>query len=137
MDKEFIAEREKELLKDKERITSEIEEIAKKGEIEGDYRAQFPDYGSKEDENAAEVADYEENLDLEHNLELLLQSTNRALEKIKKGTYGICKDCKEEIDPARIKAFPAAILCVKCKTKEESKRSGRWGKIKNIFKRKK
>ncbi len=136
MKEEFIKERERELLKDKRRITSELEEIAKRGEIEGDYRAQFPEYGSKDDENAAEVTDYEENLDLEHNLELLLQGIKRALERIKKGTYGICESCKKEIDPARIKAFPAATLCLQCKTKEEAKRSGRWRRIKKMFRRK-
>jgi DnaK suppressor protein len=135
MKETFIKEREKELLQDKKRIIKELEEFAKKGEIEGDYRTRFPEYGSKEDENAAEVADYEKSLDLEHNLELLLQGINRALDKIKKGTYGICEACKKEIDLARLKVYPAATLCLDCKASEESKKAGRWRRIRRIFRR--
>lgn len=32
---------------------------------ENDYDAKFPDYGDKDDENAAEVANFEKNLSLE------------------------------------------------------------------------
>jgi len=38
----------------------------------------------------------------------------RALKLIDEGEYGWCASCGEEIAPARLKADPAATLCVSC-----------------------
>ncbi len=37
-----------------------------------------------------------------------------ALERIKKGTYGVCQKCKGKVRRKRLKAFPEANLCIKC-----------------------
>ena len=37
-----------------------------------------------------------------------------------KGLHGICKDCGNPIEPARLKARPFAVQCVACKEAEES-----------------
>ncbi len=37
-----------------------------------------------------------------------------ALEKIEKGEYGACEECREEIGQGRLKAMPLAKLCVNC-----------------------
>jgi len=47
-----------------------------------------------------------------------LADTNHALEKVDKGTYGICERCGEPIAPERLEALPAARLCMSCKQKE-------------------
>ena len=39
---------------------------------------------------------------------------SEALQKIEDGTYGICKDCHQEIPIERLKAVPGALRCVKC-----------------------
>lgn len=39
---------------------------------------------------------------------------NSALIRIDKGTYGICSDCGESIDFARLTAYPTASRCVHC-----------------------
>lgn len=39
-----------------------------------------------------------------------------ALEKIEKGTYGICKECDDPIGPGPLKAMPLAKLCVVCQS---------------------
>ena len=36
----------------------------------------------------------------------ILQAIEEALYRIEKGTYGICRDCGEEIAPARLNAIP-------------------------------
>jgi len=64
----------------------------------------------------------ERDLTLENNIKDLAGRVNAALEKIDKGTYGICDNCGAEIDPARLKAVPYANLCITCKTDEESRR---------------
>jgi len=38
----------------------------------------------------------------------------RALEKIEKGTYGICMDCGNPISEKRLKSFPDAGRCLVC-----------------------
>lgn len=42
-----------------------------------------------------------------------------ALKRIEKGLYGVCQDCGEKIPPRRLEAYPAAALCVACKSKAE------------------
>jgi len=54
-------------------------------------------------------------LPIEFSLEKKLQDINLALEKIKKGKYGTCEDCKKTISIERLKAFPSAKSCEKCK----------------------
>ncbi|OGC49806.1 hypothetical protein A2716_00375 [candidate division WWE3 bacterium RIFCSPHIGHO2_01_FULL_40_23] len=41
----------------------------------------------------------------------------KALAKINIGTYGICEVCHKPIDPARLKAFPQATMCLECAEK--------------------
>jgi RNA polymerase-binding transcription factor DksA len=44
---------------------------------------------------------------------------DEALERLKKGTYGICLDCGEPIDRARLNALPAAKRCLDCQRRLE------------------
>ncbi len=64
----------------------------------------------------------EKNLALLQHLERELGAVEYALSLAEKGVYGICENCGERIDPARLKAIPQATLCLKCKTELERKR---------------
>ena len=64
----------------------------------------------------------EKNLALLQNLERELEAVNYALSLAEKGVYGICENCGERIDPARLKAIPRATLCLKCQTEIERKK---------------
>lgn len=48
-----------------------------------------------------------------------LQMIERALERIAKGTYGLCLLCNKPIPEGRLETLPYAALCVDCQTKEE------------------
>lgn len=112
----FLNEVKEILVEEETRITRELENIASKNTTrDDDYDARFPQYGDKEDENAAEVATYGDNLTLERELEKALRDTHKALEQIEDGSYGICKYCKNSIDERRLKARPASSACVDCK----------------------
>lgn len=37
-----------------------------------------------------------------------------ALQRIEEGEYGLCRRCEEEIGKARLRANPAAALCIDC-----------------------
>jgi DnaK suppressor protein len=52
-------------------------------------------------------------------LERKLESIDRALRNARSGTYGICDDCGERIDPARLDVLPEATLCLDCQRKVE------------------
>jgi DnaK suppressor protein len=43
-----------------------------------------------------------------------VQDLDTAIERLRVGTYGICEDCGQPIDPERLDARPAARTCIKC-----------------------
>ena len=43
-----------------------------------------------------------------------LDDVERALAKLDAGTYGMCEDCGQPIDPLRLEAKPAARYCINC-----------------------
>ena len=45
-----------------------------------------------------------------------LSYIDAALERIKNGTYGLCRSCKQRIARERLEAVPHATLCLLCKT---------------------
>ena len=51
----------------------------------------------------------------------LLQKIERALERIREGTFGICERCEEEISIKRLEARPVTTLCIRCKEEQEKK----------------
>ncbi len=44
----------------------------------------------------------------------ILKEIDRALQRVVRGSYGVCEACEEEISPARLKAIPWARYCVTC-----------------------
>ena len=48
-----------------------------------------------------------------------LSKIDQALVKIEDGTFGICEDCGEPIQPKRLEARPETSLCIKCKEEQE------------------
>lgn len=46
-----------------------------------------------------------------------LAEVNEALDKISKGTYGICDSCGKRIDRERLEVFPRAKYCLECDRK--------------------
>lgn len=43
-----------------------------------------------------------------------LASTDRAVEKVAEGTYGLCDNCGLVIAPERLEAIPSTVFCVTC-----------------------
>jgi RNA polymerase-binding transcription factor DksA len=113
---DFVDKIKKQLLEEKEKMEKELNKFTKKNpHVSGDFDASFPDYGDKDDENAAEVAEYITNKPLEESLEKTLRDVKKALESIEKGNYGICKYCKKPIEEKRLLARPASSACIECK----------------------
>jgi RNA polymerase-binding protein DksA len=111
----------KDLLLRQDQILKDLQGITKKDDHEKDqHRAFFPEYGDKTDENAQEISEYTTNLATEKILEDTLRDIEAALARIEKGSYGICKYCKKEINEKRLLARPVASACIECKTKLQS-----------------
>jgi DnaK suppressor protein len=51
-------------------------------------------------------------------LERGMHRTQRALEKLDDGTYGVCDACGSAIARGRLKAMPDAVLCMECAASE-------------------
>lgn len=118
--KKLLKELKEKLEKQKILIETELEKFAKRDEkLKGDWDTKYPKtnggVGSQALEDAADqVEEYLTLLPLEHNLELRLQNTILALEKIKKDKYGKCEKCKKKISEERLKIYPEARICNKC-----------------------
>ncbi|MFF2993965.1 TraR/DksA C4-type zinc finger protein [Streptomyces sp. NPDC057950] len=110
---EARAELQSEALRLSTEITSSEESLAglmrDSGDGAGDDQA---DTGTKNITRESEMA-------LAANAREMLVQTERALEKLDAGTYGLCENCGDPIGKARMQAFPRATLCVECKQKQE------------------
>jgi len=49
-----------------------------------------------------------------------IEEIDAALRRIEDGTYGSCVDCGAHIGMARLKAMPAASLCIRCASSREA-----------------
>lgn len=53
-----------------------------------------------------------------------LAQVERALKRLKQGTYGSCEACSSKILIARLNALPYSTLCIKCQ--RETERDSNW-----------
>ncbi len=69
----------------------------------------------KREEEATETMELEKRLTLENRIRQEMSDIEHALEKFEKGTYGLCENCGQPIDPERLEVLPQAAYCMKCK----------------------
>ncbi len=53
---------------------------------------------------------------------LIVERANKlaeALERLRKGVYGVCEECGEPIAPARLRAMPEVTTCIRCQDRIE------------------
>jgi len=109
---------EKVLRKKEKQLKKQLKRFAnKRNSLKGDYKTKFPIFGRGRDEDAQEVERYESRLSMEHQLENELEKIERAIDRIKNGSYGTCVVCKKKIHPERLKIYPEAEHCMKCHKK--------------------
>lgn len=92
------------------------EELAAHGKISGgDWQGTSSEQkGAEPDpiDAADQIEELVTNVPLVEELEKRLHEVKDALEKMDKGTYGMCETCKEPIPSKRLVANPAARTCV-------------------------
>ena len=100
------------LAEERERLLKEISQQEILGKENTGYATHMAD-------DASEVYEQAKNLALREHLERMLNQVEAALARLDAGTYGICEDCGEPIDPARLEALPYATLCLECQQRRE------------------
>ncbi|TSA46579.1 hypothetical protein D4R52_00215 [bacterium] len=112
LDKIIIEQNKQKLLALEESLKKLISRVGAASEGATGFQASYEELGNKEDDNALEVEEYAEHVAEGHDLEERLKSVRSALERIEKGTYGICQKGGEEISRQRLEAVPEAANCV-------------------------
>ena len=75
----------------------------------------FPDVADQ----ATAEADKNFTIRLKERERKLLKKIEEAIDRIDKGTFGICDSCGEEISYNRLNARPVTTYCIECKTQQE------------------
>ncbi|KAA6222423.1 TraR/DksA family transcriptional regulator [Streptomyces albofaciens JCM 4342] len=113
---EEVAEARAELDREVARLRTEIE--ASESALAGLMRDSGEGTGDEADTGSKNIT-REHELALASNAREMLSQTERAVERLAAGTYGLCENCGKPIGKARMQAFPRATLCVECKQKQE------------------
>lgn len=102
------------LLKQQKSVESQLKEIEKDDPITNtDLAPEASESGT--DSWMAEV--HGRITTLKDDLTGFLGKIHNSLSKINKGTYGKCEKCGKPIEKDRLKAMPAASLCLSCSKK--------------------
>lgn len=121
MEKKLVEKLKEKLERERAEIEGQLKKFAKKDEkLKGNWDTLFPKWDGKTggaglEIAADEVEEYEARLPVEFSLETRLRDIELALEKIKRGKYGICEKCGKEISEKRLKVYPEARFCLRCK----------------------
>ena len=108
---------------ERKRLLEELEQL-KAGASPTDERREGSPFGKREEE-ATETLELEKRTVLEKRIKEQLADVEHALHKFEEGTYGLCDNCGQAIDPARLEALPQASLCMKCKAQQAKNAKGK------------
>ncbi|MET7896124.1 TraR/DksA family transcriptional regulator [Streptomyces mirabilis] len=114
---EEVAEARTELQSEALRLSTEIS--SSEEAIAGLMRDSGDGAGDDQADTGTKNITREHEMALAANAREMLEQTERALERLEAGTYGLCENCGNPIGKARMQAFPRATLCVECKQKQE------------------
>ncbi|MFE4627606.1 TraR/DksA family transcriptional regulator [Streptomyces mirabilis] len=114
---EEVAEARAELQSEALRLSTEIS--SSEESIAGLMRDSGDGAGDDQADTGTKNITREHEMALAANAREMLEQTERALERLDAGTYGLCENCGNPIGKARMQAFPRATLCVECKQKQE------------------
>jgi DnaK suppressor protein len=70
-------------------------------------------------DNATETQDREQAFHMASREGKFLYYIEEALDRVRAGTFGICKKCQNLIPKARLEAVPTAKMCIQCKQSAE------------------
>lgn len=96
------------LEKERDSLAAQLSELGFSGTDRGlAYDSNFADTSQVTAERGEAAA-------LATELRNALGDVERALDKLDKGTYGVCERCGKAISPARLEAKPGVQTCIEC-----------------------
>jgi len=98
------------LLRERAQTVEEIEHAREALEYEADYV-----YG----EGDPGIIEREKGLAMMQSLTAKLAKIDKALERLDKGTYGVCVHCGKPINPERLEILPYTDMCITCQAERE------------------
>lgn len=114
MDEQQLDDIKLSLLTERQRLQQLIERTSKHlYRRDEPYSADFAEQAIEVENNqVVEALDQDAKVDIAH--------IDKALQRIDKGDYGLCTQCGEAIDPARLQAIPAVAFCIDCARRNEA-----------------
>jgi RNA polymerase-binding protein DksA len=109
------------LLTERERLEAELQEIESRTArtSESERANELSGYEDHPADLASETFEREKDIAIAESVESLLHRVETALEKLERGSYGICDACGRPIKKARLRALPFATLCLACQDRLE------------------
>lgn len=114
---EEVEEARSELQSEAQRLRDEL--VASGEALDGLMRDSGDGAGDDDADTGTKNITREHEMALAANAREMLYQTERAIERLDAGTYGLCENCGNPIGKARMQAFPRATLCVECKQQQE------------------
>lgn len=119
MNKKMTEQYKKKLLAEKTDLETQLGGIGRRDPtVAGGWEATTGDIqvnSADENEVADKLEELEENTGIVNQLEKQLGEVQAALDRIEKGTYGICETCGQPIEEDRLLANPSARVSIKHK----------------------
>ena len=81
------------------------------GQSEG---AELSHYDQHQADAGTETFLEERDLSMEANARTLLETVDQAMERLEKGTFGLCTRCEKPIGTERLEALPWTPYCIEC-----------------------
>lgn len=116
----FINEMKNQLEEELSTIEQDLEGVSTpdvNDHVAGDYAPTFQHSDEMGDENSTLADDLDAhavNVDVTATLEARKAEVEKALQAIDDGDYGTCANCSQDISEERLRANPAATLCMSC-----------------------
>lgn len=122
MDRKNLEHYKDKLLKEKEKLQNTISLMKKNQTIDSnaEIASELSFYDNHPGDLGEELSDIEKGRALKGNELSIISKIDEALIGIEKGSYGVCKDCGEEIPEARLEFIPYASSCVNCQNSKNN-----------------
>ncbi|NLW60286.1 MAG: conjugal transfer protein TraR [Firmicutes bacterium] len=87
----------------------------------GDATKELSAYDNHPADLGSETYEQEKDLGLANAFRVRQAAIEEALDRIKSGKYGVCRDCGRSINEERLEALPYAATCIACQREAEDK----------------
>jgi DnaK suppressor protein len=123
MDKNQLLHYKSKLINEAGKADTTLEQMRdmEEGEMSNYTPSELSNYDNHPADMGSELYTLEMNLALKVHEQTKLNDIKLALKKIDNGTYGICENCKKQIQPDRLEIMPTARFCMECQEDKEAR----------------